>query len=107
MTRYIYKTYLSFGGDTPTAEFDVTASFGVAWSDRHYPDSQVEDIKVEFLDGRAARLCDPMTVEAIRHELEDMHWFPMLDEAYEAEGELEADRQDRRDEDNHERAWAA
>jgi hypothetical protein len=65
MTRYHYTTSVSFGGDEPAAEFEVTLSYTVAWGspetgrfgppEDYDPGSGdlVEDIRVEKIDGKA------------------------------------------------------
>ena len=62
-TRYRYDTGVSFGGDEPTAEFDVTVSYTVTWGRPETPPAydhgglpadpdEVDDIRLELIDGK-------------------------------------------------------
>lgn len=62
--RYTYETTLSFGGDVPTAELEVTFSYtvipgrpeqGPSYSHGGLPaePAEIDDIRVETIDGRA------------------------------------------------------
>ena len=64
MSRYFYSTTLSFGGDEPTAELELSVSYSVAWgspeSGRYGPPEDydpgagdvVEDIKILTVGGK-------------------------------------------------------
>ena len=104
--RYAYACNLSWGGDTPTAELDdVEVTFSVAWGDP----SEVEDIRVERIDGRPAAdylrgdYFPGCGMAAIVDKLEMDHEDRMLDAASQEEAERRADDLDRRDEARAER----
>lgn len=62
--RFTYTTTLNWGGDTPTAELEVTFSYEVAWGspetgrfgpvENYDPGAAdlVEDIRVELVEGK-------------------------------------------------------
>lgn len=83
MSRHTYTTCLSFGtdGEADYCEIDATVSFGVAWGRGETPPAydhgglpadppEIDDIRVEAIDGRPATVGDRLTVEAILAEFE-------------------------------------
>lgn len=82
--RYTYSTCLNWGGDVPTAEIEVTVSFTVSpgspESGRFGPPelydpgspAEVEDIRVESIDGRSVEQ-SPGLLIPILEKLEDLH----------------------------------
>jgi len=82
--RYTYSTCLNWGGDVPTCEIDVTVSFTVSpgspESGRFGPPelydpgspAEVEDIRVESIDGRSVEQ-SPGLLIPILEKLEDLH----------------------------------
>ena len=82
--RYTYSTCLNWGGDVPTAEIDVTISFTVSPGspetgrfgppELYDPGSpaEVEDIRVESIDGRSVEQ-SPGLLVPILEKLEDLH----------------------------------
>lgn len=83
MTRYRYSTCLSFGddGEANYCELDVTVSFTVAWGS---PD-EVEDIRLELVDGKPLTGCEFIEPVLSRFEEEDELRDAMLQEARETE----------------------
>lgn len=104
--RYSYICSLSWGGDEPTAELDdVEVTFSVAWGEP----SEVEDIRVESIDGRSvaeASAHDYVRGETVRQiidKLEMEHESRMLWIASEEEIERYLADLDARDEARAER----
>lgn len=101
--RYTYWASLNWGGDIPTAELEVEATYGVAWGDP-LSDSEVEDIKVVSIDGQPpadATLYEYLPGETLRQiidKLQDERADDMIAVAYAADAEDEAGALDRRDE---------
>lgn len=63
MTRHTYTTTLSWGGDTPTAEVEVTVSYAVIWGRPETPPAyahgglpaeptEIDDIRLELVEGK-------------------------------------------------------
>ena len=85
MTRYTYQTGVSFGGDTPTAEFDVELAFSFIRGRPETPAAYdhgglpadpdlVEDIEVVKVDGkpRPWDLCGVSDDELADHILDHL-----------------------------------
>jgi hypothetical protein len=83
MTRHTFTTCLSFGtdGEADYCELDATVSFGVTWGRGETPPAyahgglpadpdEIDDIRVEAIDGRPVTASDCLTVEAILAEFE-------------------------------------
>jgi hypothetical protein len=94
-TRYTYAAELNFGGDTPTWEGEAVVSYTVAWgrpaqtygpAERCYPadPDEVDDIRVETIDGRKPDLGDFYDREfcqAIIDKIEADHWENLIENA--------------------------
>lgn len=100
-TRYRYSTCLSFGtdGEADYCELDVTVSYSVAWGspgtgrpyygpvelyDEGSPD-EVEDIRLELVDGKPLSGCEFIEPVLSRFEEEDELREGLLREARETE----------------------
>jgi len=96
MIRYTYLTDLLLAD---FSEREVTASYSVY-------DDEIDDIRIDFIDGKPARFCDTAAINECTNLLNDSstdHHDRMLTEAIEADAEREAERLDRIDEDREER----
>ncbi|WP_292038634.1 MULTISPECIES: hypothetical protein [unclassified Brevundimonas] len=84
MTRYTYSTCVSFGtdGEADYSEIDVTVSYAVlagrpetppAYSHGGLPaeDAEIDDIRVEQINGKPVVVGDALKVEAILSKFED------------------------------------
>ena len=78
MTRYTYSTCLSFGtdGEADYCELDATISYVVRQGRAETPpayahgglpaeDAEIDDVRVEKIDGRPAAIFDRITCDAI------------------------------------------
>lgn len=100
--RYAYETTLSFGGDVPTAELEVSFSYmvhpgrpeqGPSYSHGGSPaePAEIDDIRVERVDGRARpwntyQLGDDALADMLLAELDDDdHYAAMLEESAESD----------------------
>lgn len=99
MPRYTYETGISFGGDTPTAEFEVEVSFKMVWGRPETPPSyshgglpadpdELDNVRVEKVDGkpRPWDLCgvsDDDLQDAILAQIDeaDLHTAALEEEA--------------------------
>lgn len=102
--RYTYFASLSWGGDTPTGELEAEVSFSVAWGSDPSPATldpggpdEVEDIRVEKIDGKPAAEYDAHdyiageTVRQIIDKLEMDHEEEMIRAAADEADAREAD----------------
>ena len=111
MTRYTYATCLNWGGDEPTAEIEVEVSYTVAWGsaetgrfgvpedyDPGSPD-EVEDLRVEKIDGRSVEASPGLLVPILEklEEIEDRLFPDLIAHAI----EIEAGRADEAAEYRH------
>jgi hypothetical protein len=123
--RYIYETTLSWGGDEPTGEVDVTVSYTVAWGspevgrfgpiEGYDPGSGdvVEDIRLEKVEGKPRpwgmyygyipNEDDEFATDCIEKiEDSEAHLEAMIAEASECEASDRDDAMERRWEDRRE-----
>lgn len=118
--RYTYSTGVSFGGDTPTAEFDIQVSFLVAWGRPETPPTyshgglpadpdEIDDIRLELVDGKPrpwnvsfGMVSDDEFADGIAEKLLAEQYDEMLIEARECEAGDRADAEERRWEDRRE-----
>lgn len=104
MTRYLYA-FTTATGPLPLRESDFDVSYTVDWDDDGT--GRLDDFRVEKIDGKhldrdeSNRVTDHLAQYILANV---SPW--MIEAASVEEGERELERQDRRDEDAHERAWA-
>lgn len=106
--RYTYATEMNFGGDTPTWEGEAVVSYTVLWGrpaqtygppENCYPGDpdEVDDIRVETIDGRKPDLADfyeRMFAEAIIDQIEADHWEGLIENAHAEDANDAWDRAD-------------
>ena len=104
MTRYIYA-FTTWTSPAPCREADFDVSYTVEWGDDGT--GRLDDFSVGAIDGKlldaaeSRRVTDHMAQYILANVSQSM-----IEAASVEEGERELERQDRRDEDAHERAWA-
>lgn len=109
--RYTYTTCLSFGtdGEADYSELDATVSFTATFGrastyDDPAEDPEIDDIRVEQIDGRPAVTFDRVTVDAIEHEFATgAHDADLLASAQADAADDHAQAIERRSEDRAER----
>ena len=91
---HTYSTGLSFGGDVPTWEGDVTVNVELRHDDGH---TEIEGTRVETVDGKPVAECCPRLLELIKDALEggdhDDAMLELADE-YDAEATAADERND-------------
>lgn len=123
--RYTYTTTLNWGGDTPTAEIEVTVSYTMAWGSpetgryglpEHYDPgsaSEVEDITLDLVEGNPRPWDrgygwlpdDDFALDCVEKiEGSDRHLEDMINEASEVEGANEDDHREAQHEARREMA---
>ena len=118
MPRYTYVTCVSFGGDTPTAEFEVEVSFVMHWGRPETPPSyahgglpadpdEIDDVRLEKVDGQPrpwdrfdGRMSDDDLQDLILAEIDeaDLHTAALEQEA-EHSLDIDYERDRRRDDE--------
>lgn len=122
--RHTYTTTLNWGGDTPTAEVEVTVSYLVCWGTPEQGPSyasggqpadpdEIDDIRLDLVEGKPRPwniawgyvTDDDFALDCVEKiEGSDHHMEAMLIEAAEADAGDAADAAERRAEDRRE--WA-
>jgi len=104
MTRYLYA-FTTATGPLPLRESDFDISYTVDWDDDGT--GRLDDFSIEAIDGKLLDKAESERVTAHLAQYILTNVGPaMIEAASVEEGEREAERQDRRDEDAYERAWA-
>ena len=98
--RYTYATTLSFGGDIPTAEFEVEFAYSVSWGraaytagppEKCYPadPSEIDDVAVLSVEGKTSGWSDYESdadfADTLINRLRDRDYELMLEQAAERE----------------------